>query len=67
MAKYRKITKLAKPGSSTSDAAVVNIYQNGVFKLAYKYKDWSSDDIQKEIIFLQNRFPDYRGWKVEKG
>lgn len=67
MAKYRNITKLSKPGLSTPRAIAVNLYRDGTFRLAYKYEGWETDAVQEEIKLLKNRFPDYKGWKVEKG
>jgi hypothetical protein len=65
MSKYRNITKLSSPGSSSSLDYVVNIYKDGNFRLAYRYKGWSGTAVEEEIKFLKARFPDYQGWKIE--
>lgn len=66
MSKYRNITKLAKPGTSTTLSYVVNIYRNGDFRFAYCYNGWSCHDMHDEVRLLRRRFPDYKGWKVEQ-
>jgi hypothetical protein len=62
MNSYRTVTKQASPGSSKD---VVNIYHNGKFKFAYRYKDWTGDAVSKEIQLLEIRFPSSTGWQIE--
>jgi hypothetical protein len=62
MNSYRTVTKQASPGSSKD---VVNIYHNGKFKIAYRFKDWSEEAITKEIVLLNIRFPDTNGYLIK--
>ena len=62
MNSYRTVTKQASPGSSKD---VVNIYHNGKFKIAYRYKDWTGDAVSREIELLEIRFPSSAGWKID--
>jgi hypothetical protein len=62
MNSYRTVTKQASPGS-TKD--VVNIYHNGKFKIAYRFKDWSEEAITKEIVLLRIRFSDTNGYLIK--
>jgi hypothetical protein len=62
MNSYRTVTKQASPGSSKE---VVNIYHNGKFKIAYRFKDWSEEAITKEIVLLNIRFPDTNGYLIK--
>ena len=62
MNSYRTVTKQASPGSSKD---VVNIYHNGKFKFAYRYKDWTGDAVSKEIELLEIRFPSSTGWQID--
>ena len=64
MNSYRTVTKQASPGSSKD---VVNIYHNGKFKIAYRYKDWSEEAVVKELDFLKIRFSDTNGYLIEIG
>jgi hypothetical protein len=64
MNSYRTVTKQASPGSSKD---VVNIYHNGKFKIAYRYKDWSEEAVVKELDFLRIRFSDTNGYLIEIG
>jgi hypothetical protein len=64
MNSYRTVTKQASPGSSKD---VVNIYRNGKFKIAYRYKDWSEEAVVKELDFLRIRFSDSSGYLIEIG
>ena len=64
MNSYRTVTKQASPGSSKD---VVNIYHNGKFKIAYRFKDWSEEAIIKELDFLRIRFSDSNGYLIEIG
>jgi hypothetical protein len=64
MNSYRTVTKQASPGSSKD---VINIYQNGKFKIAYRYKDWSEEAVVKELDFLRIRFSDSNGYLIEIG
>jgi hypothetical protein len=64
MNSYRTVTKQASPGSSKD---VVNIYHNGKFKIAYRYKDWSEEAVVKELDFLRIRFSDSNGYLIEIG
>ena len=50
MNSYRTVTKQASPGSSKD---VVNIYHNGEFKIAYRYRDWSEEAVAKELDLLK--------------
>lgn len=62
MNSYRTVTKQASPGTSKD---VVNIYYNGKFKFAYRYKDWTGDAVSKEIELLEIRFPSSTGWQID--
>ena len=64
MNSYRTVTKQASPGSSKE---VVNIYHNGKFKIAYRFKDWSEEAVIKELDFLRIRFSDTNGYLIEIG
>ena len=64
MNSYRTVTKQASPGTSKD---VVNIYHNGKFKIAYRYKDWTEEAIIKELDFLRIRFSDSNGYLIEIG
>jgi hypothetical protein len=64
MNSYRTVTKQAAPGSSKD---VVNIYHNGKFKIAYRFKDWSEEAVVKELDFLRIRFSDSNGYLIEIG
>ena len=64
MNSYRTVTKQASPGTSKD---VVNIYHNGKFKIAYRYKDWSEEAVVKELDFLRIRFSDSNGYLIEIG
>jgi hypothetical protein len=64
MNSYRTVTKQASPGSSKD---VVNIYHNGKFKIAYRYKDWSEEAVIKELDFLRIRFSDTNGYLIKIG
>jgi hypothetical protein len=65
MNSYRTVTKSATPGSSKNLDYVVNIYHNGRFKFAYRFKDWSKEAVDKEIMFIKNRFSDANGFLVK--
>ena len=65
MNSYRTVTKIASPGSSKELDYVVNIYHNGKFKFAYRYKDWSEEAVSKEINLLRSRFSDNNGFLVK--
>lgn len=62
MNSYRTVTKQASPGSSKD---VVNIYHNGKFKIAYRFKDWSEEAITNELNLLRIRFPDSNGYLLK--
>jgi hypothetical protein len=62
MNSYRTVKKLATPGSSKD---VVNIYHNGKFKIAYRFKDWSEEAITKELVLLRIRFSDTNGYLIK--
>jgi hypothetical protein len=64
MNSYRTVTKQASPGSSKD---VVNIYHNGKFKIAYRFKDWSEEAVIQELDFLRIRFSDSNGYMIEIG
>jgi hypothetical protein len=61
MNSYRTVTKQASPGTSKE---IVNIYHNGKFKIAYRFKDWSEEAITKELELLRIRFSDSNGFTV---
>lgn len=65
MNSYRTVTKLASPGSSKKLDYVVNIYHNGKFKFAYRYRDWSEEAVTDEVQFLRSRFSDTNGFLVK--
>lgn len=60
---YRTVTKQASPGTSKE---VVNIYHNGKFKFAYRFKDWSEEAVAKELELLRIRFPDNNGYLIKR-
>ena len=62
MNSYRTVTKQATPGTSKD---VVNIYHNGKFKIAYRFKEWSEEAITKELVLLRIRFPDINGYLIK--
>ena len=62
MNSYRTVTKQASPGTSKD---IVNIYHNGKFKIAYRFKDWSEEAITKELVFLRIRFSDTNGYLIK--
>ena len=62
MNSYRTVTKQATPGSSKE---VVNIYHNGKFKFAYRFKDWSEEAITTEVKLIQIRFSDSNGYLIK--
>ena len=62
MNSYRTVTKQASPGTSKD---IVNIYHNGKFKIAYRFKDWSEEAITKELDFLRIRFSDSNGYLIK--
>ena len=62
MNSYRTVTKQASPGTSKD---VVNIYHNGKFKIAYRFKDWSEEAVAKELELLRIRFPDSNGYFIK--
>jgi hypothetical protein len=64
MNSYRTVTKQASPGTSKD---VVNIYHNGKFKIAYRFKDWSEEAVIKELDFLRIRFSDTNGYLIKIG
>lgn len=64
MNSYRTVTKLATPGSSKKLDYVVNIYHNGKFKFAYRFKDWSEEAVTTEVQFIRTRFSDSNGFLV---
>ncbi len=62
MNSYRTVTKIASPGSSKELDYVVNIYHQGKFKFAYRYKDWTEEAVNKELQLLSIRFSDSNGY-----
>jgi hypothetical protein len=64
MNSYRTVTKQASPGTSKD---IVNIYHNGKFKIAYRFKDWSEEAVIKELDFLRIRFSDTNGYLIKIG
>lgn len=64
MNSYRTVTKQASPGSSKELDYVVNIYHNGKFKFAYRFKDWSEEAVTTEVQFIRTRFSDNNGFLV---
>lgn len=65
MNSYRTVTKLASPGSSKELDYVVNIYHNGKFKFAYRFRDWSEEAVTNEVQFIRTRFSDCNGFLVK--
>ena len=65
MNSYRTVTKLASPGSSKELDYVVNIYHNGKFKFAYRYRDWTQEAVDKEVDILRIRFSDNNGFMIK--
>ena len=64
MNSYRTVTKIATPGSSKELDYVVNIYHNGKFKFAYRFRDWSEEAVKVEVGFIRTRFSDMNGFTV---
>ncbi len=62
MNSYRTVTKHASPGSSKELDYVVNIYHNGKFKFAYRYRDWSKEAVLDEVKLLNARFSHCNGY-----
>lgn len=62
----RTVTKLAVPGSSKELDYVINIYHNGEFKFAYRYKDWTLEAVEREISILETRFSSCNGYTISK-
>lgn len=65
MNSYRTVTKQASPGSSKDLDYVVNIYHNGKFKFAYRFKDWSEEAILDEVKLIRIRFSDSNGYLIK--
>jgi hypothetical protein len=65
MNSYRTVTKQASPGSSKELDYVVNIYHNGKFKLAYRFRDWSKEAVVDEVKLLGIRFSDSNGYLIK--
>ena len=61
----RTVTKLSAPGSSKKLDYVVNIYHNGKFKFAYRYRDWTEEAVLKELDLLRIRFSDSNGFMLK--
>lgn len=59
---FRTVTKLSAPGSSKELDYVVNIYHNGKFKFAYRYRDWTEEAVLNEVRLLSIRFSDSNGF-----
>ena len=65
MNSYRTVTKIATPGTSKNLDYVVNIFYNGRFKFAYRFRDWSEEAVDKEVVFIRKRFSDSDGFLVK--
>ena len=65
MNSYRTVTKQASPGSSKNLDYVVNIYHNGKFKFAYRFRDWSEEAVVNEVKLLSIRFSDVNGYLLK--
>ena len=65
MNSYRTVTKQASPGSSKELDYIVNIYHNGKFKFAYRYRDWSEKAVVDEVKLLNIRFPNNNGYLIK--
>lgn len=61
----RTVTKLSAPGSSKELDYVVNIYHNGKFKFAYRYRDWTEEAVLNEVRLLSIRFSDSNGFMLK--
>lgn len=61
----RTVTKLSAPGSSKELDYVVNIYHNGKFKFAYRYRDWTKEAVSNEVRLLSIRFSDSNGFLLK--
>ena len=61
----KTIKKSASFGISNSKRYAVNLYKNDKFLVSYLYEGWDLDSVNKELSILKNRFPDYRGFRVE--
>ena len=64
MGNMSNVTKLTVPGTSKMLDYVVNIYQNDVFKFAYRYQGWSGTAVHDEVKLLRRRFPDHKGYSI---
>jgi hypothetical protein len=62
--KYQNVLKMSSPGTSKEPDYVVNIYKNGNFMMAYRYRNWNINDVENEVKLLKIRFPEYKGWNV---
>lgn len=65
MSSMNNVTKLKSPGTSTMLDYVVNIYQNGKFKVAYRYEGWSGTAVHDEVKWLRQRFPSDKGYSLD--
>lgn len=59
------IQKLSSPGTSKSMDYIVNLYKDGTFRVAYRYKGWTEDAVKNEIKIIETRYPDYNGYTIE--
>lgn len=61
----KTIKKSSSPSVSNSNRYAINLYKNDKFLVAYLYEGWDIDNVNTEVSILKNRFPDYRGFRVE--
>lgn len=65
MVSRKTIKKSSSPSFSNETRYAINLYKNDKFLVAYIYEGWDINNVKNEVTFLKNRFPDYRGFKVE--
>jgi len=61
----KTIKKSSSPSVSNSNRYAINLYKNDKFLVAYLYEGWDINSVNTEVSILKNRFPDYRGFRVE--
>lgn len=64
---FNTMKKMRTPQVSRDGAYAINIYKNESFLVSYLYRDWDKGSVEKELLFLKNRFPEYRNYRVEIG
>lgn len=65
MLSRKTIRKSPSPSFSNETRYAINLYKNDKFLVAYIYEGWDINSVNTEVSILKNRFPDYRGFRVE--